>query len=364
MGQQTIITSVKAKVIKAPLYQPFRTALGQHDELENVYFGLKLADGTFGLGEAAVAPHITGETVEQTLENLNAVGAELVGRNAADYLRLSAYAHERLLDNASAVAAIEVAAADALARSLKVPLWKFFGTAPKRLVSDITIVISDLKETQNAVRKFYAQGFRAFKVKVGRDRDLDIKRVMAVRQMAPRCAIYLDANQGYSADETLGFLKALKQKGIRPALIEQPVPKDDWEGLKKVSRLCGVPVCADEGVSSMSQAARLMREKAATVINVKLMKFGLWHAREISWLARVAGVKLMIGGMMETSLAMTAAAHLAAGLGCFDFVDLDTPFFVKKDIVKNPYLNTRGVYDLKNVKAGVGISLPSEFMKT
>ena len=63
----------------------------------------------------------------------------------------------------------------------------------------------------------------------------------------------------------------------------------------------------------------------------------------------------MIGGMMETSLAMTASAHLAAGLGCFDFIDLDTPFFIKKDFDKNPYLSSKGVYDLKKVKAGIAI---------
>jgi L-alanine-DL-glutamate epimerase-like enolase superfamily enzyme len=64
----------------------------------------------------------------------------------------------------------------------------------------------------------------------------------------------------------------------------------------------------------------------------------------------------MIGGMMESSLAMTASAHLAAGLGCFDFIDLDTPFFIKDGLRGNPYLNHRGIYDLRNAQAGIGIA--------
>ena len=63
----------------------------------------------------------------------------------------------------------------------------------------------------------------------------------------------------------------------------------------------------------------------------------------------------MIGGMMESSLAMTAGAHLALGLGGFDYVDLDTPFFIKRGWDRNPYLNSRGIYDLRKVKSGIGI---------
>ena len=84
------------------------------------------------------------------------------------------------------------------------------------------------------------------------------------------------------------------------------------------------------------------------------MKTGLFHSREIALLARTAGIDLMIGGMMETSLAMTTSAHLAAGLGGFKFIDLDTPFFIKEGD-KNPYLSRSGVYQLHKVKAGVGI---------
>ena len=89
------------------------------------------------------------------------------------------------------------------------------------------------------------------------------------------------------------------------------------------------------------------------------MKTGLVHALEISRFAHAAGVKLMIGGMMESNLAMTASAHLAAGLGYFDFIDLDTPFFIKGEAARNPYLSSQGVYDLSKVKAGIGINANS-----
>ena len=354
MSKSETIDSLDVIPLKAPLIQPFRTALGSHESLENVLFALTLSGGTKGLGEAAIATHITGETIQKTVRNLNAVGESLVGQDPSDYLRISAELHERLPANQSAVAAVESALMDALTRQWNIPLWKFFGSSPKKLSSDITIVIADLKETESAVKKFTRQGFRSFKVKIGRDEKLDYERVLAVKRLAPRAAIYLDANQGFSADETLRFLKLLQCAGVRPQLIEQPVPAADWEGLKRVTRLSRVPVCADESVRSLADAVRIIKEKAASIINVKLMKTGIWESREIALLARANGVKLMVGGMMETSLAMTASAHLAAGLGGFDYVDLDTPFFLKFG-ERNPYLSVRGVYDVGRVKAGIGI---------
>jgi L-alanine-DL-glutamate epimerase-like enolase superfamily enzyme len=314
-----------------------------------------LRDGTKGHGEAAVATHITGETIEQTLKNLKGISVWLKGKTIEDYLDISAQLHERLPHNQSAVAAVEMAIFDALTRYLRIPLWSLWASNPKRLHTDVTIVIADLEETRAKARAFYEEGFRAFKIKIGRDMDLDFKRVEAVVKSAFRSQIVLDANQGYCARETLQFLKSLSRAGIVPDLIEQPVPKADWEGLKQVTRESKVCVCADESASSLADALRIIKEKAAGAINVKLMKTGIVHALEISRFAHAAGVKLMIGGMMESNLSMTASAHLAAGLGYFDFIDLDTPFFIKGEAGRNPFLSSQGIYDLSKVKAGIGI---------
>lgn len=355
MGKVFHIKNISVSLLKASLFQPFRTALGTHHTLKNVLFILELSDGTKGYGEAAIATHITGETVDETNRNLKAIGPSLIGRKVSEYLKISKELHERLSKNKAAVAAVEMALLDAFTRCQPIPLWKFFGPKPQRLVTDITIVIADLKETEESVERYYAQGFRTFKVKIGRDMDLDIKRVLAVKRLAPKGTIYLDANQGYASHEILKFLNLLENKKIHPSLIEQPVPKEDWEGLKRVARSTKVPVCADESIRSLEEAKRAMKEKAVTVINIKLMKYGVFQACTIARLARAAGLHLMMGGMMETSLAMTAAAHLASGLGCFKYIDLDTPFFIRGEVAKNPYLNSKGLYDLKRVKGGIGI---------
>ncbi len=357
MSKKPFIRKAFVSNLNAPLYQPFRTALGQHDSLENLLLTLQLSDGTKGYGEAAVAPHITGETVETTRRNLKKIADKITGKSLMDYLKVAVDTQETFAGNKSAVAAVEMSLLDCLTKHFRMPLWKYFGGKPSRLVTDITIVIADLAETEESVKKYFRQGFRTFKVKIGRDEDLDFQRVLAVKRFARSAQIILDANQGYSAEETLRFLKKLKSAGVTPVLIEQPVVKKDWEGLKKVTRLSKIPVCADESVSTLSDCIRAIREKAVHAINVKVMKFGFFQAQEVALLAKANKIKLMIGGMMESSLAMTASAHLAAGLGCFDFVDLDTPFFIKEGLKDNPYLSRRGVYDLRKVKAGIGIDV-------
>jgi len=349
--------------LQAPLIQPFCTALGSHDTLDNLLFVLTLADGTKGYGEAAVATHITGETIPVTRRNLQAAGHWLVGQDVRDALTISRALHERWGDNPAMIAAVEMALFDALTRRFGCPLWKLFGPRCRKLQTDITIVIADLAQTQDAVRRFYRQGFRQFKVKIGRDFDPDVARVATVRKLAPKAVICLDANQGFSVATMLEFLKVLQRLRIRPALLEQPVPRADLEGLKKISRSTGIPVCADESARSLKDVVAVIRAGAASVISVKLMKSGLVEAAAIARVAQAAGLKLMISGMMESSLAMTASAHLAAGLGCFSYVDLDTPFFIRGNAAGHRYLSARGVYDLRGAKQGIGI-IPDSFRKS
>jgi len=350
------IKTAGVSALKARLLQPFRTSLGTHNSLENILFSVTLDSGIIGHGEAAVAPHITGESYGATFRNLEKARTFCEGRKIGELEKVSAWLHKEFPLNPSAVAAVETALLDALTRSQKIPMWRTFGKKARQLQSDITVVLSDLGETRRSVKKFYAQGFRAFKVKIGRDLELDIKRLLALQKLAPRCRIYVDANQGYSAVEIIKFLDVLKKNGVRVHLLEQPVKKNDWEGLKKISRSTKIPVCADESVRSLDDARRAIKFKLAPVINIKIMKCGLLHAEKIARLAHRNGIKLMIGGMMESSIAMTASAHLAAGMGCFDYIDLDTPFFIKGAVKLNPYLSESGKYDLKKVKAGIGIT--------
>jgi L-alanine-DL-glutamate epimerase-like enolase superfamily enzyme len=349
------IIKVHVTTLKAPLLMPFRIATGAHYSLDNVLLTLTLADGTKGYGEAAVATHITGETIPETIKHLKIAATYLQGQDIGQCLRLGAYMHSLFTHNMAAVAAVEMALHDALTRSLKMPLWKLWGRIPKRLKSDITLVVGSLEETVTMARQFYGQGFRAFKIKIGQDRDLDVKRIMAVANIVRKSSLILDANQGYNARQTLQLLKELAKQRILIDLIEQPVPKADWEGLKQVTRATKVLVCADESVGTLPHAVKAIKEKAVGAINIKLMKTGLTHAVMIASLARAHGIKLMIGGMMESPLAMTASAHLAAGLGCFDYVDLDTPFFIKDGLKGHPCLQSNGHYDVSVISSGIGI---------
>ncbi|MFH0976315.1 MAG: dipeptide epimerase [Spirochaetota bacterium] len=340
--------------LKARLSQPFRTALGQHDTLDNLLFKIKLSNGVTGYGEAAVATHITGETLAQTEKNLEICGQSLLGQSVTEYLTISAALDRQLPDNKAALAAVEMALFDALARTFRIPLWRLYGDRPVKLHTDITIVIDSPANAGKKANEFYSRGFRAFKIKIGRDMDSDIARVIAVAGIAKKAKLYIDANQGYSSQQTLWLLKELEKHNIIPDLIEQPVPKDDRDGLKRVTRLAKTKVCADESVKNMADAVWAVTEKACDVINIKLMKCGLVQAREIAFFARANNVGLMIGGMMESALAMTCSAHIASGLGFFDYVDLDTPFFLK-DIKKHKFLSKNGEYDLTKVKSGIGV---------
>jgi len=358
-----VIEEAEAAIIRAPLLTPFRIATGQHDELANVFLRLRTTDGVCGYGEAAVATHITGETLAATLANLRAAAAALRGRRVDDPEQTCREFAARFEGNHAGLAALEMALLDVSSRLQDIPIYRLFAPADGNepvlsFATDITIVIGSLAEARAAARQFSDRGFTVFKIKVGRDEELDLQRVLAVREIAPESGLILDANMGFSAGRMLAFLDRLDAGGARPLLLEQPVPKHDWEGLAAITTALagsGTLVCADESVGSLADARRAIDSSAVSAINIKSMKSGLLEGAEIARLAASQGMPLMLGAMMESALSITASAHLAAGLGCFEFMDLDTTFFIKGDLAHSPCLDDSGRFDLQHAGPGIGV---------
>ena len=362
------ITDARVFRCSAPLNTPFRIATGQHDSMENIFLRIDTAEGIPGFGEAAIATHITGETLEQTTRNLEAVAGIIKGAAVSDPLALIEELRPRFDGNHSALAAFEMALLDAWSRGRGVPLRSLFSPPDgfsERLSfsTDITVVIGSLEEAAETARSYASRGFNAFKIKIGKDHDLDLQRVLEVCRIAPESTLILDANMGFNADSMFAFLDRLRQNGITPALIEQPVPREDWEGMAAVTRGVagtGSLVCADETVRSLSDAKRAIETGAVTSINIKFMKTGITESAEIARLACKSGIKLMIGAMMESCVAITAAAHFASAMGCFDFIDLDTTFFIKGAFSQSPCLDESGRFDLSASAPGLGFIPPVE----
>ncbi|PIA33411.1 hypothetical protein AQUCO_04100085v1 [Aquilegia coerulea] len=259
---------------------------------------------------------------------------------------------------ASVRAGVEMALIDAVANSIGVPLWRLFGGVTNTITTDITIPIVSPAEASELASRYHKKGFSSLKLKVGKNLSADIDVLKAIREVHPDCSFILDANEGYSANEAIKVLEKLHEMGVTPILFEQPVHRDDWEGLGHVTRVAkgkyGISVAADESCRSLLDVHKIIDGKLADVINIKLAKVGVLGALEIIEVARNSGLDLMVGGMVETRLAMGFAGHLAAGLGCFRFIDLDTPLLLAEDPVFGGYEVSGAVYEFTNARGHGG----------
>ena len=350
----TTIAALDAFPLNVPLLAPFTIASARLDHVENVAIRVTLEGGAEGWGEVPSLRPVTTEDQPTALAAIDSLRPTLLGRDAAGWRTLAADLPSRLENLEATRAGVEMAILDALTRHWAVPLYQFFGGATNQLTTDITIPICPPEEAAALSARYRDEGFATIKTKVGIDLDADLAMLTAIRRAHPECALVLDANEGFDAPEALRFLDALRGEGIEPALFEQPVPRDDWDGLGRVTREGGVPVAADESCRSPEDAWRVAREGLATVLNIKLVKCGVVSALEIAAIARAAGLGLMIGGMVETRLAMGFGAHFAAGLGGFDWIDLDTPYLLADDPVTGGYVATGPTYALSDTVPGHG----------
>ncbi|KAF9595013.1 hypothetical protein IFM89_036031 [Coptis chinensis] len=350
----------EGRKLNVPLIAPFTIATSRLDKVENVAIRVELSNGSVGWGEASILPFVTAEDQSTALAKAG---------QACEFLRKSRPATLSSVLNeiggilhghkfASVRAGVEMALIDAVANSIGTPLWRLFGGATNTITTDITIPIVCPEEAAELASKYRKKGFSTLKLKVGKNLNADIDVLKAIREVHPDCSFILDANEGYSANEAIEVLEKLHEMGVTPVLFEQPVHRDDWEGLGHVTHVAkgkyGISVAADESCRGLVDVQKIIDGKLADVVNIKLAKVGVLGALEIIDVARQSGLNLMIGGMVETRLAMGFAGHLAAGLGCFRFIDLDTPLLLSEDPVLGGYEVSGAVYEFTNARGHGG----------
>jgi len=322
------ITAIQVGRLSLPLAHPFKTALRTVDRLEDIVVRVVGENGLEGYGEAPPTAVITGDTVGSILCAIqDFIAPALVGMELEDLDAVMKKLDGCMVHNTTPKAAVDMAIYDLWAKTRGKPLYQLLGGAKGSFETDITISVNPVEEMVRDSLEAVERGFRILKIKVGKDAKADVDRVTAIRQaVGPGIKLRVDANQGWTAAESVAIIKTMEDRGLDIQLVEQPVAALDIAGLKYVTGQVDTPILADEAVFSPTDAANLIAIRAADYINIKLMKTGgIYQALKICQLAKQHGMECMIGCMLESQVSVAAAAHLCASQEVITMADLDGP---------------------------------------
>ena len=323
------ITDIQLGMLRVPLKTPFKTALRTVDTVEDIVVVMHTDSGHVGYGEAPATAVITGDTHGSIIEAISKIiRPRLIGQDIANLNHITQLIQTSLERNFSAKAAVEIAVYDLFGQLYGAPLYKILGGGDPVITTDITISVDYIDKMVADSISAVERGFESLKIKVGKDIGLDIERVKAIYSAVEgRALLRLDANQGWTAKQAVFAMHNLEEAGVVLELLEQPVKAQDIDGLKYVTDRVHTPVMADESVFGPTEVIDLIKMRAADIINIKLMKTGgISNAIRIADIASLYGVECMIGCMIETSISVAAAVHVAvAKSNVITKVDLDGP---------------------------------------
>ncbi len=344
--KKTYITKALADKINVPLKTSFAISKGAINNAENIYVRLTDSKGNQGLGEAAPFPVLTYDDQNESYQQIQHILERISGKTLYDSFKLL-YGKDfrNTYSSITAFVAVEAALLDLRARNLEIPMSSLFdfkgiNDANKNIITDITLPIMNESEVKPFWNIFADHKFPYVKVKVGHESvTADVHRILELRNIVGKeVKISLDGNQGCTVESAIKMTIDLAMCGIVPLFFEQPLPQDDWRGMAELTQKCCIPICADETVKTVQDAAELIARNAAHMVNLKIMKSGIAETLQIAQIIHASGRQLMIGGMVESEIAMTLSMHLYCGTGIIKWCDLDTPFFFTKSLTKqNPW---------------------------
>ena len=352
------IAKIETGSIQIPLVTPFKTSLRTATHVDDILVRVTADTGETGFGEAPPTAVITGDTkgsIRAAIEEF--IAPSLVGYDIENLDGIMARLSSCIQKNTSAKAAVDMAIYDLYAKRLGLPLYKVLGGRSNTVETDITISVDTTSKMVSDSLKAVKDGFNILKVKVGKEGLKDVERIAKIREaVGPEIQIRVDANQGWNAKDAVRIITALEDLNLDIDLVEQPVPAHDLAGMKYVTERVYTPILADESVFTAEDAITIIQERAADLINIKLMKTGgIYQALKICSIAEIYGVECMMGCMLESKIAVSAGAHLAGAKGIITRADLDGPGLCSIDPYEGgPEYNAGTI--LLNETPGLGIT--------
>ena len=303
---------------------PFTIATGTMHYAQNIFIRVHTDADIFGVGECSAFPMIVGETQATCFAMAQDFAAIWKGKNALDIEDRMNELHDYTAFNSTIKSAFDMALYDIAAKAAEQPLYKFLGGDKKALETDLTIGIASPDKMAETAVEFVQKGVRIIKVKLGKDAKQDVIRIQRiVEAIGPDIQLRIDANQGWNFDEAVYALQALGAFNIQ--FCEQPMRHWHDDRLPALRKLSPVKIMADESVFNHYDTKRLIIAEACDYVNIKFSKSGgILEAIKINEICEQYHVPCMMGGMLESRVALTAFAHFALAHSNVIFYDMDT----------------------------------------
>ena len=302
----TRIARIRLTRLKVPLKAPYRLAFGPVEHFDTIVVECEAHDGATGLGEATVLTGYTDETIDGSWARAGEIAARLKALDAAAaHALLKPLAKKHPFTVTAFATALEMLQGNSyLSREREQTV---------RLLAGINA--TGEQAVREEIERLYAEGYRTFKVKVGFEVEKDLEHVRCVQGLAAgKVKLRIDANQGYSREQGVAFVRALDPADVE--LLEQPCRAGDWDSHMEVVRAAGVPMMLDESIYGLGEIQRAADLAAARFIKLKLMKLGSLEALgQALERIRALGMKPVLGNGVACDLgcwmeACAAARHI------------------------------------------------------
>ena len=317
--------NLQVQGLDLPLKHRFTIAHQSREVQETLIVRLE-EDGLFGLGESTTNPFygITLENMREALEKFKPI---LLGGKWNTPAELWELGKEIFRDNPFAQCALDQAAWDLYTKKKGKKLYEYLDLNPQRIpTTNFTIGIDTVEKMCAKLREVH---WPIYKIKLGTDQDLEIVREL---RKNTNSIFRVDANCAWTVDQAISYSEELAHLGVE--FIEQPLAKDNLEGMREVFAHSKLPLMADESCISESDVEKCQGRFHG--VNIKLVKAGgITPALRMIHNAKALGMKTMVGCMTESSVGISAIAHIAPLL---DFVDMDGAMLLSKDPAKGVHI--------------------------
>jgi len=317
------ITKIDIYRFSIPM-EPFTIATGTMDYAQNVFIRVHTSAGFYGVGECSAFPPIVGETQNTCLIMAREFAKLWIGKDALDIPGRLQQLHSFAAGNTTIKSAFDMALYDIAAKNAGLPLYKFLGGEKRIVESDITIGIATPQAMADKALIFKGLSAKILKVKLGKNAVEDVERVKQIREaVGNELKIRIDANQGWNFEDAVFALRAMDKYDIE--FCEQPMRTWYDDRLPELMKLTPVKIMADESVYNHHDARKQINSKSCHYINIKLAKSGgIYEAKQIHDLAAANGIACMMGGMLESRIALSAKLHFVYASLNIKFYDMDT----------------------------------------